>query len=404
MSITGLASQNLKAAVPWVAIKHDQNSFVEQDYLPVDVTLGEPSKLVQSETRKILSHWQTRHELKLPIFKFKGVYLRDNTVRRAEYKEKIERRRSKPQVVRKGRHAMSDEEEESADDETSEDTGSEDSLERSRPEVNQRGLDAEKRNRHSNTAAKSLRRPVPTMKKKVTIAGDLSRKRKAQARTDSDAEEETTRKQVSHWKGRGRQSSSTESGTDSDDDSDDYDSESSYQRNATPGPSSRPRNATPGPSSRPRNATPGPSSRPRNATPGPSSRPRNASPGPSSIRMKKPVNNPTEVFGVEALSAPMESQPMKELGPSGQPPAKAEKRIPFLRGLCSLPCYIDLLNKLERYKVCTPWTMKTPADWIFCSRVEAFEASRCLANQTGLRGTMTRSLSQTLFPRTCRTG
>ena len=371
MSITGLASQNLKAAVPWVAIKHDQNSFVEQDYLPVDVTLGEPSKLVQSETRKILSHWQTRHELKLPIFKFKGVYLRDNTVRRAEYKEKIERRRSKPQVVRKGRHAMSDEEEESADDETSEDTGSEDSLERSRPEVNQRGLDAEKRNWHSNTAAKSLRRPVPTMKKKVTIAGDLSSKRKAQARTDSDAEEETTRKQVSHWKGRGRQSSSTESGTDSDDDSDDYDSESSYQRNATPGPSSRPRNA---------------------------------SPGPSSIRMKKPVNNPTEVFGVEALSAPMESQPMKELGPSGQPPAKAEKRIPFLRGLCSLPCYIDLLNKLERYKVCTPWTMKTPADWIFCSRVEAFEASRCLANQTGLRGTMTRSLSQTLFPRTCRTG
>jgi hypothetical protein len=81
---------------------------------------------------------------------------------------------------------------------------------------------------------------------------------------------------------------------------------------------------------------------------------RNASPGPSGTRMKKPViSSMAESSGPNALSAQKPTQPIKDLGPPGQPPAEAKKRIPFLRTLCGLSSYADLLDKLEENKVCS---------------------------------------------------
>jgi len=41
-------------------LKEDVHDFIEKEYLPVDLKLGEPSKMVQDDIQRLINHWKDR--------------------------------------------------------------------------------------------------------------------------------------------------------------------------------------------------------------------------------------------------------------------------------------------------------------------------------------------------------
>ena len=65
--------------MPWKALKDSPKSFFDEKYLPANVKLQEPSKLVKAEARAILDHWIARQSdgTQDGAFKFKA-YIGDH--------------------------------------------------------------------------------------------------------------------------------------------------------------------------------------------------------------------------------------------------------------------------------------------------------------------------------------
>jgi hypothetical protein len=58
-------------------LKEDVHDFIEKEYLPVDLKLGEPSKMVQDDIQRLINHWKDRKLAKRVPFKFAGFLSKD---------------------------------------------------------------------------------------------------------------------------------------------------------------------------------------------------------------------------------------------------------------------------------------------------------------------------------------
>ena len=62
MDNKGLAAGARTSTVPWTELSNRTSEFVDEEYLPDDMTLRDPSKLKKEEVAVLLSHWKERQK------------------------------------------------------------------------------------------------------------------------------------------------------------------------------------------------------------------------------------------------------------------------------------------------------------------------------------------------------
>lgn len=99
-------------------LKEEVHAFIEKEYLPVDLKLGEPSKMVQGDVQRLINHWQDRKLAKRVPFKFAGFLSKDlHKANKKPIESTTKAGPSKQTKSKRKPHADSTDEDESSEEE-----------------------------------------------------------------------------------------------------------------------------------------------------------------------------------------------------------------------------------------------------------------------------------------------
>jgi hypothetical protein len=71
--IIGKHARNVKVAVPWRLLANNPGQFIDPEYLPKGVHLGEPSKMTDGEVRTLCGFLHRRQSLGKKVLRFRYI-------------------------------------------------------------------------------------------------------------------------------------------------------------------------------------------------------------------------------------------------------------------------------------------------------------------------------------------